>query len=324
MLNKLCSDFAENRSRVRKVFRMESTYIYPVCANIFCARGMVADPDRLKDCKQLLREKTGLFSNFRGTVQAPVACMLATASGAENRMERAVYCYKLLKERFWGSQYLALVAFLMADLTTEARAAEKVSRGRDIYDSMKQEHPFLTSAEDSIFAVLMAFSEQSDDALIADMEQCYSMLMQRFHSRNAVQSASHVLSLLPGTPEEKTERMIRIYDGLRARGRKYGRQYELASLAAVAGLDQNVETLVEEILEADRLLSGQKGYGVLGMGRQIRLMHAAMLVSDLYTPRSQVDTAAMAGTISLIAAQQAAMCAVIVSSTTAASSASSH
>ena len=79
---------------------------------------MVVDYERLKDCKQLLQEKTGVFSNFRGTIRAPVVCMLAASSGADNRMERAVHYYKLLKGRFWGSQYLAMVAFLMADLTT--------------------------------------------------------------------------------------------------------------------------------------------------------------------------------------------------------------
>ncbi len=324
MLNKLCRDFAENRGIIRKAFRLESSYIYPICANIFCAKGMVVDYERLKDCKQLLQEKTGVFSNFRGTIRAPVVCMLASSSGADNRMERAVHYYKLLKGRFWGSQYLAMVAFLMADLTTEARAAEKISRGRDIYDRMKQEHPFLTSAEDSVFAVLMAFSEQSDDALVGDMEQCYSLLLEQFHSRNAVQSASHVLAMLPGSPEKKVERMLAIYNGLRAKGRKYGRQYELATLAAVAGLDQREDTLVEEILQADRLLATQKGYGALGIGRRMRLMHAAMLVSDLYTPRSHIDTAALTGTISLIAAQQAALCAAIISSSTVAASSSSH
>ena len=43
-------------------------------------------------------------------------------------------------------------------------------------ERMKKEHPLLTSGEDSIFAVLMAFSDQSDDALLEDMETCYALL----------------------------------------------------------------------------------------------------------------------------------------------------
>ena len=323
-LEKLCADFIENRETVKSVYKLESSYIYPICANIFCAKGMVIQRERLEDCKRMVKDMTGVFSNFRGTIQAPVACMLASQSGAENRMERAVAYYKLLKERFFGSQYLALVAFLMADLVTEARAPEKVARGRTIYERMKQEHPLLTSSEDSVFAVLMAFSDHSDDELITDMEACYRMLKERFSNGNGVQSASHVLALTEGTPEEKTARMIALYDGIRASGGKYGKRYELSTLAALVGLDAPVETLVTEIMEMDGLLHEQRGYGgAFGLDRRARMMHAAMLVSDLYVPREQVDAAALTGTISIIAAQQAAMCAAIAGSTAAASS-SSH
>lgn len=324
MNEKLYRDFIASRDAVRKVFRMESAYIYPICANIFCARGVQADPQRLRDGRDILREKTGAFSNFRGTIRPLIISLLAVQSDPEGRLERAVSHYKALKERFWGSQYLALAAFLMTDLTSEAGAAEKVARGRALYERMKAEHPLLTSSEDSVFAVLLAFSAQSDDALLEDMERCYALLKKRFHQRNAVQSSSHVLSLLPGTPEEKVGRMLTIYDRLLDAGGRYGKSYQLPTLAAMAGLDADPETLVREMLEADRFLAGQKGYGVLGLDRRTRMMHAAMLVSDAYSPRNQVDTAAMAGTISLIAAQQAAMCAVIASTSATAASASSH
>ena len=323
-LNKLCEDFAVNREVVRKAYKMESSYIYPICANIFCAKGMVIQPDRLAESKRMLKEKTGVLSNFRGIIQAPVACMLATETGGESRMERALVNYKLLKKKFWGSEYLALVAFLMTDLVSEARAPEKIERGRTIYERMKKEHPLLTSGEDSIFAVLMAFSDQSDDALLEDMETCYALLKKKFFSGNAVQSASHVLAMTPGRPEDKVARMTALYDALKQSGRKYGRHYELSTLAAVASLDVPLEQLTEEILEVDQALANQKGYGLIGIGRQMRLMHAAMLVSDLYMPNGQVDTAALAGTVALIAAQQAAMCAVIASSAATSAASSSH
>ena len=323
MDEKLCRDFIYNRDTVRRTFKMESSYIYPVCANVFCARGMRADPERLKNCRDLLREKTGAFSNFRGTIRVLIISMLAAQIDPDGRMEQAVHNYRALKERFFGSQYLALAAFLMTELGSQAAVTEKVDRARTLYERMKAEHPLLTSSEDSVFAVLMAFSEQSDDALLDDMEQCYDLLRKRFGKRNAVQSCSHVLAMLPGTPEEKTGRMLTLYDRILESGGKYGRNYQLPTLAAMAGIDADPELLVREMMEADRFLAGQKGYGALGMDRRTRMMHAAMLVSDAYSPREQVDTAAMTGTVSLIAAQQAAMCAVIVSSTASSAAASS-
>ena len=58
-------------------------------------------------------------------------------------------------------------------MITEGEADRIVSRGRVLYKRMRAEHPFLTSSEDSVFAVLMAFSDKSDDELVADMEACY-------------------------------------------------------------------------------------------------------------------------------------------------------
>ena len=321
-LQKLCDSFIANRDVVKKAFRMEYSQIYPVCANIFCARGLTADAEQLEACKALIREKTGIFSNFRGVVRPPVACMLAVRDNPSAMLEETLACYELLKQRFWGSSYLALVAFLLADMTGPGEASEKVLRGRALYDRMKKEHPFLTSSEDSVFAVLMAFSEKTDDELIADMEGCYTLLRKRFPGGDALQSVSHVLSLAGGTPEQKTGRLEALYNAVREAGGKYGKYHELATLAAVSITTQDVKAVAADMLDVDAFLAQQKGYGFLGIDRKTRMMHAAMIVSDEAMPRDDVNTAALTGTISIIAAQQAAMCAIIASS--AASSSASH
>ena len=78
-LQRLCEDFIANRDLLRKQFKWENNYIYPVCAGIFCARDVRADADKLLDAKHLLKEKTGVFSNFRGSLTLPVCSMLAAA-----------------------------------------------------------------------------------------------------------------------------------------------------------------------------------------------------------------------------------------------------
>ena len=79
-----------------------------------------------------------------------------------------------------------------------------------------------------------------------------------------------------------------------------------------------------EICEVDEFLSSQKGYGFFGPGKGVRAMHAAMIVSDQYARREQVDTAAMAGTLAMIIAQQMAMIAVMAGTTASAAASSSH
>ena len=322
-LQSLCDRFLINRDLVKSEFRMESGYLYPVCANLFCAAGVDADRQRLVYAKQLIKDQTGLFSNFRGTVRPALACMLALSEDPDKKMADMLRQYQHLKQYFWGSEYLALAAYLLADMTGDKEAVDYAARGKDIYDRMKKEHPFLTAQEDSVFAVLMAFSDKTDDALVRDMEACYRLVKQRFHSANAVQSVSHVLALADGQPEEKAGRLMDLFDAIRAAGAKYGKEYQLATLAALAILPVDVPATAADIMDVDEWLSRQKGYGFWGLDRRTRAMNAAMIVSDAYAARQVVDTAALTGTIAMVAAQQSATCAAIIGASCAAHAASS-
>ena len=322
-LRQVCQQFIENREVSHQVFRWESSYVHPLCANIFTARGLLADGERLAQCRDLIKQHTGVFSNFRGNLRPALAAMLAVSPQPEDRLLTALQNYDLLKQDFWGSEYLALAAFLLADLPDPGPVEERVSRGRGLYRRMKQEHPFLTSSEDSVFAVLMAYSPRTDDELIDDMEACYHALRARFSAGDSLQAVSHVLALSEGSPEEKSQRVIDLFDALRQAGAKYGKYYQLPALAALAALNLPPQDLAPEILDASEFLSTQKGYGIFGLDKRTRLMHGVMLCADLHAPLSQVDTAALTGTLSMIVAQEMAMCAIIASSAAASAAAAS-
>ncbi len=333
-LQKLCYEFISARNAVKSVFKYENSYIYPVCANIFCARGILPNEGRLLESKQILKDNTDVFSSFRGTLSAPAACMLAASSSPEATMEKAIACYIELKDNFFPTQYLALAALIMAEVNVGTRAAEFAARSRAIYDAMNKEHPLLTSSEDTVFTVFMAFSNKQDDVLLNDAEQCYEILKGSFMDSNSVQTVSHILALSEGSPRYKTDRLIGLFEALRARGVKYGKSYELPVLAALSVLEPDQSEAVSDILRADEFLSAQKGYGFWGLDKRTRLMHAAMLESDLLCRKNGVwsadfaevsdatgQNAAMASMIAMIAAQQAASCAVIAGSSASAASA---
>ena len=231
----------------------------------------------------------------------------------------------VLLESFWAWGWIiaALVAYLLTELADKDQVEEKAVRGKDIYNRMKKEHPFLTGNEDSVFAVLMAFSSRLDDELITDMEACYQALRARFSAGDALQTVSHVLSLADGSPVLKASRVIDLYNSLRDAGIKYGRSHELSVLAALSLTDAGIPELVEDIREVDAFLKTQKGFGTFGTGSQLRAMNAALVVSDQYTVRDRANTAAMTSTLAIIIAQQMAMCAVMAS-TAAATAASSN
>ena len=323
----LVDRFIETRDAVRAAFRMENEYIYPVCAQIFLAADKPVEIEQLERCKALVKSSTSVFSSFRGNVKLPLLCMLAAGDDPEERWDRTRRYYALLKESFYGSEYLALGAMLLSDAVQEEDVPALAARGKGLYQRMKKEHPFLTGQADSVFALLLAESQRTDDELIDDMETCYRLLDERFPKGDGLQSASHVLALSPKTPEEKVRRMIALFDGIQNAGGKYGKDRQLPILAALSLGTDSEDELVRGIMDLDGLLAQQKGYkGVFGLDRRTRMMHAAMLLSLPDRQMEVVNAAAQQATLAMIAAQQALLCAVVASSaaSSAAASSSSH
>ncbi|MBQ9765105.1 MAG: DUF4003 family protein [Lachnospiraceae bacterium] len=313
-----------NRDIIKQDFKMENVYIYPVCANVFLGKRQNVEPDKMQNCLRILKENTGVFSNFRGNGRIPMLSMLALDSAPEEKFRKALTFYSKLKDYFWGSEYLAVASMIVTELVDETRYEEVAERTRKIYEIMKAEHPFLTSSEDSVFASLLALSDKTEAEMVREVEACYNRLKPDFFSGNAVQSLSHVLALGEGSVEDKCKRVMDIFYALREKGCKYGTDYQLATLGALALLPVDIETLVDEMIDVDIFLSGQKGYGFFGIEKRTRIMHAAMIVSTYHTDQNDnnlMGAAALSGSIALVAAQQAAMCAAIAASGAAAASA---
>ncbi len=321
-LNAICERFINSRDTIKDDFMWDNSYIIHVCAASLTAKGIEADPEKMIACKKLVNDKTGVFSNFRGNVKLPVITYLAASENPEEKLEKAKQIYEMLKKYFFGNEYLAYVSLVLTDMIDLDRAEEIAARGKRIYDLMKNEHPFLTGGEDSIFAVLLAFSEKSDEQLVVEMERVYTYFKRKFES-NAVQSVSHVLSLTDGDADAKCKRVEFLWDSLKNAGRKYSKRYEVAALAAFALNEFDLSEAVDDILEVDKFLEVQKGYGVFSIDKGTRLMHAVMLVSADYTGCTASSTAAVTATLAMVAAQQAATCAVIAASSASSAAAAS-
>ncbi|MBO4384468.1 MAG: DUF4003 family protein [Clostridia bacterium] len=321
-LNKALCDFIRYRETIRHAIRMQSDYIYPVAAAMFLSAGKKPDADELKKVRKLVRGSVSIFSNFRGNTELPLVAILASGNDPEGAWDRTQKNYALLKERFMASEHLALAAAMTCS-GRDGGFSETAVRAKRIYKRMRREHPFLTGAEDSVFALLLALDPRSDDELIDDMDECYRLLDLRFPKGNGMQAASHVLALANGSPRDKADRMIELFDAVRDAGGRYGTELELAQLAALSVTDGDTAELARLVMEADSFLKKQKGYRpVFGHTRRTRLMHAALIVSVI-SGENTANAVASQTALSMIAAQQAAICAMAASSSAAAAAASS-
>ena len=319
-LRLFCDEFIQNRDALKALFKWESAYIWPVCGISLTTHNTKANEEKLLKCNDVLKSSVGAFSTFRGYVRLPMVTQLSMASSPKNEMENVLAAYRELKEHYYDSNYLPLAAVCVATLAQKQQYSQIATRSRELYDLMKKEHPFLTSAEDSIFAVLLSFSHLSNDQLIRKNEECHTILKDKFGRGNPTQSLSHVLSLYDGDSSALCQRTFEIYDSLKRAGRSFSRLYELTILGVLAGEGNDVNSIVCDILDVDDYLSKQKGYGFFGLGKQYRLTHAAMIVSSLTATGKNVTTttaASISSAISVMAAQQAALCACVMAAVAA-------
>lgn len=306
-LEKRCNEYLADWEQVKAAFRWDNNDLYSVCANVFCACGKEADAERLKACFQIIKKHSRLRSRFRSKkVRAILASMLSIGEDPEARMALANDYYLMLKRKFKSTDYLVLTAFLLADLAEKPLTEEAAERGEEIYRRMNQKHRMLTDKTDSVFAMLLAYTEKPPEELTDEVEKCYQLLKQKFSQGGPAQTAAQVLCMANGTPEEKTQRLIELYDALLEAGVKYGHGEEIAPLAALSLSDTPIPVLVEEIGAADEFLKTQKACGIKEKENEKRAVHAVMIVSDQYAGTDQVNVTVMTNTLDMLFAKQTA------------------
>ncbi len=312
--------FLQNRDIIKKTFPGESALLVPIGAIRFTDKGRVADWETLLKCRGLLKQSVSCFSNFRGTARLPILCTLATSGNPEGLLDKSIKAHTALRAHFSANSFLPLAAVILAEMTEEYRFADLSARAKGLYKQMRENHPWLTSQEDVVFAVLLATSYKSDNQLMFEAEGCYALLKPRFSSPNALQSLTHILTLSEGNSEEKCKKVLDLWEELRNRGHKYNPVYTLSSLGVVALSHPDVTTACDKLIAADTFLKEQKGYGVWGLDKGQRIIHAALLVNGtgepLYTSAT-AEAIATQSALASIAAQQAAMYAVIAASAAA-------
>ena len=321
---KNCTLLLDSRDRIKTVFGWDSGLIHLACAGIYVSKEKEVNVSVLQECKELLKQKVGLFSNFRSTASSPITSMIAVSENPERTLNNGLLVYQLLKKEFWSSTYLPLTAMVIAQMVEPHQFEAIAARTRRIYDLIKAEHPFLTSGEDSANCALLALSEKSDKELIYEIESCYQQLKPNFFSSNAVQSLSHVLALGQGTAEEKCRRTMQLFNGLKEAGFKYGTSFELPTLGVLALSDGAKDKMIQEIVEINNWLSRQKGFGFFStVTTKQRLMYAGIVIQREYINTDAMQSTAVNSTISLIVAQEVAMCAAIAASAAATSASTS-
>ncbi|MBO6165835.1 MAG: DUF4003 family protein [Eubacterium sp.] len=321
-----CNRLLTNRDVIAARFKFGHSLMNIAAALIFSGAEKEVDVEKLKQCKKLLQKNTGAFSGFQANAKPVIVSKMAISEDPEKYLEdvKAVY-KKISKGMHSDNGYLVSAAAIVCDAGRAAEADEIAVRFKELYKKMNKKHPILTSSEDVVFIMLLVLTDKDIDALVDEMEECYTYMKKELKlkvSSNEIQGVSEVLALLDGDMREKSDKVVKLFNTFKAHGAKYGTSYnEFASLGALIDIDIDADKLVDEIIETADFLKENKGFGSWSMNKKQRLMFAAMLVGDAYSADSSIlGNAALNSSIVAVIAEEVAMIACVVATTAASTS----
>ncbi|MGN0457185.1 MAG: DUF4003 family protein [Acutalibacteraceae bacterium] len=303
-----CELFARNLEMMKESFKWEASQLYPLCANIYTTNGITLDPKRIKTSKDIIKENTSFFSNFRSTMTTiPLATLLSIEQNPMETFKELNNVYNLLKEVFSSSSYLTLAAYLIVKHSSQDEYESITNQTRIIFDIIKKEHFFLTSSEDCLIAVQFTLDKKPNNEIIKKSEQLFELLKPEFSNGNTVQAMSNTLALSDKENDALIDKTNRIITSLKGHGYRLTSGVDMAVFAALAIADVSVEQTVNDILEVNAYLLTVKGFGNLLTESKImdpkllpkrRLLHSANIVLNEYAKEARSNSLEYADNIS--------------------------
>ena len=299
-LQERCETQIRNEEALRKGHKLEFEEIMKLAAMMHANAGREVDAARLKECKQILKDKVGLFSNFRGYMQYLVQVKMALSDDPNAYIDGVLDVYQRLKAgRALPGEMVAMAATTIYENCPAEDREAVVDRTREAYARIKEQHRFLTGEEDLALIALMVMAGIDPDQAAERAEELYVILKDRYlPGSDTPQAAAMVLALSDKPAERKAEDFIGLYEACKAAGHATSKDKAMVIYATYADLDADRAEIVAEIAEVDEWLKGHKGYGALGVGASIRRLIAATLVLE---DRQGANAAAAAGTTSAVA-----------------------
>ena len=283
-LQKRVDLFIENKDKIKAEFPKEAETLSILCAALIGLRNREADPKKMRKSLEIVRENTGVFSSFRGSLRMPIITKMSLTGDSKDFLYVVQKNYNALSGHKWmGNIYQILASMIMYEYVERKEVNAMVSSTKAIYAKMKKTHPFYTSQEDCTFAALLAMTDRNEDEMLADIEKMYKILKERFkYNRNATLALAHVLYLNNDDIDTKCKKVIDIYDALKDKGVKFTTTYEFVTLGVITNLDVDIETIASDIYEVNLFLKKDKAFGMLGVGRSERHMYACMGAVSLH------------------------------------------
>jgi hypothetical protein len=317
--------FADNAQIIKKEFTWQYPMMKRLAALLYAAEGKEIKPYAIRECFDMIKRSTGLFSSFRGNSIMTVAALLSLCDDSSALFDKTLAVFQRMKHAgFHASDFLVVGAYQIAANAPEDQFDDKVGRAKAFYDGMKNDHWFLTGQDDYIFSVMLGLSDIEVTTGLRRMEMLYQTLRPEFHSGTGVQGLTHVLVLGEDTSGIQ-RRILALRDALRSRSLRLDRSYTLSSLGVLALLPIDAQSIAAQIEETMDLLRTKKGFGSWSVAKQeIMLLSAGLVTLSSVDQIKQgvLETMLATSITNIVIAQQTAIAAAAASSASASAASS--
>lgn len=276
--------FAENTKRAKDGIKLEPVEARRVAALIYTLKGRPFDIDAVKRSRNLMKSSTGVFSALRGNMSTCIATMLSLNGNPKLQFDHTVEVYDMMKNAgFWRSDFLAVAAYLVAESASPEDYQPIVNRMRSFYEEMKSLHVFNTGSDDIIFAAILALSDKDTRHSVRSVELLYQRLGPEFLAKNSVLALAQILAAGDMSDQAAADRVLALRSAFKAHKVPMDKAYTIPSLGILALLPGDVNTIVQDVAEAQVHLRAQKGYGALSVSKQELLLFAVAITASGYT-----------------------------------------
>lgn len=274
-------------------------------ASFYVTTSKTFNGQRFLAVSDTIKEKSSWTSPLRSQAHYMlVACLENESQNPSEAVDTVLAKHNLLKEvGFKQSLHSYLTTLLMSDYAE--KQASDVTRAMALFNEMKKHHPFLTSADDYLYAMMLGKMEGNAVERADTMNRYYRKLRKHgFYMGNELQCMSQVMTYTGAEYDENiVSRAVSIRDQLKTSGVKIKMShYVMVAFLAVLNV---TDMQLQHSIETYRELSDMKLFRwykdmVLPIAVQLETKH---MIDQLETSSVQfLSTIEM-----VIQAQQAAM-----------------
>lgn len=173
----------------------------------YAIHDMAFDSTRFETAQAALKQKTGMFSKFRGTNSLVWLSFLdAKYEVVAPAIDEALRLDQLLDRKHF--RYSTLRPFIASQLLNVDEPERRLDEASALYQTFKQHHPWLTSEEDLLSALVLVQAFDDHDGLNERIETYYEALKVHVSRSNELQLVSHLLAFSELAPDDAVTRFL--------------------------------------------------------------------------------------------------------------------